>query len=83
MSEINKNGSSIIVKLDIDLVASTAFNIKAELKTIVEKDAPSELVIDLDEVQMVDSAGLGVLLSTYNSLEKTEGKLKIMGLQQN
>ncbi len=82
MNEIKKDGSSITVKPGIDLVASTADNCKAQLIALVEQDSPSGLVIDLDGVQMVDSAGISVLLSINEALEQKEGKLKVINTSE-
>ncbi len=37
-----------------------------------------ELVVDLTNVKMVDSSGIGLLISAYNSLRKAGGKLAVI-----
>ena len=37
-----------------------------------------ELVVDLAGVRMVDSSGIGLLISAYNSLRKVGGRLAVI-----
>jgi anti-sigma B factor antagonist len=39
-----------------------------------------KIVLKLDGVSMMDSAGLGVLVSSYTSAQKREGRLVLAGL---
>lgn len=77
MSEITKLDEEIIVRPGRDVVASVANEIKAELLTIVQ-DSPCMLTIDLDGVEMVDSIGIGVIIATHNSLQKSGKSLRII-----
>lgn len=81
MNEIVKNGKQTIVFPGRDIVSSVADEIKAELYLLVEQ-APDELVVDLSGIKMVDSMGIGVLISIYNSLSKAGGKLKIINASE-
>ncbi len=74
MSEIFKEGDRTTVKPDCDIVASTAENLKAELKQALDKGA-ANLTVDLSGVEMMDSMGLGVLIAAHNSLLKKESRL--------
>ena len=53
MSEIKKDGNSIVVKPNKDLVASVVSELSDELRPLVQSD-PKEIVIDLDGVDMVE-----------------------------
>ncbi|MEA2083853.1 MAG: STAS domain-containing protein [Thermodesulfobacteriota bacterium] len=77
MSEIIKQGDRIIVKPGRDIVASTAEDLKAELKQALDEGA-ANLTIDLSDVEMVDSMGLGVLIAAHNSLRKKESSLTLI-----
>ena len=67
MSDKKAKDSRKIVKPGQDIVASMAKDFKLELLSQINK-GPNELVIDMSGVKMVDSIGLGVIFSTYNSL---------------
>lgn len=80
MSEIKKSENSIIVKPGKDLVASVVSEFSEELRPVIQ-NAPEEVVIDLDGVEMVDSLGMGVLIATHNSLLANNGLLKIINIK--
>lgn len=77
MSDVKKLDDEIIVRPGRDVVASVANEIKAELLSIV-LDVPAMLTIDLDGVEMVDSIGIGVIIATHNSLQKSGKALRII-----
>ncbi len=79
MSLIDKDGGQIIVKPGKDVVASMANEFRAELNSQIQ-EAPSELVIDLAGVEMVDSVGIGIIIATHNSLDQKGGKLKVVNI---
>ncbi|GAB6093840.1 hypothetical protein JCM14469_00920 [Desulfatiferula olefinivorans] len=79
MSIINKNGNQVTIKPGKDVVASMANEFRAELNSQIQ-ESPSELVIDLSGVEMVDSVGIGVIIATHNSLDQKGGKLKVINI---
>lgn len=79
MSTITKDGSQVIIKPGRDVVASMANEFRAELNAQIQ-ESPSELVIDLAGVEMVDSVGIGVIIATHNSLDQKGGKLKVINI---
>jgi len=81
MSEIIKNGNQVVVKPGQDIVASMANEFRAELHALVQ-DLPPELIVDLTKVEMVDSVGIGVLIATHNSLNKSGGALKVTNVNK-
>jgi anti-sigma B factor antagonist len=81
MSEINKDGSQVTVKPGRDVVASMANEFRAELNSQIQ-ESPTELVIDLAGVEMVDSVGIGVIIATHNSLDQKGGKLKVVNIAE-
>ncbi|MBU1169204.1 MAG: STAS domain-containing protein [Proteobacteria bacterium] len=81
MSIINKDGNQVTVKPGRDVVASMANEFRAELNSQIQ-ESPSELVIDLSGVEMVDSVGIGVIIATHNSLDQKGGKLKVINIAE-
>lgn len=49
------------------------------LAEIPEGEKP-KVILNLDKVSMMDSSGLGVLVSSYTSVQKREGRLVLAGL---
>ena len=64
------------LKPECDIVASKANELREELLLKINNGV-QELAVDLENVNMIDSVGLGVLVSAHNSLSKAGGKLTI------
>ena len=79
MSEIVNQGDQTIIKLGMDVVASMADDFKGELLTIIN-DSSTEVVIDLEGVEMVDSVGIGVIIAAHNTLSQSNRKLKVINV---
>lgn len=69
-----------VVKPGGDIVASMAKEFKQELRTQIKKE-PEKLIIDMASVKMIDSIGLGVIISAYNSLKEKGSKLAISNVR--
>lgn len=76
MSDIIKQDNITILRPNQDVIASVVQEFREELRELVSGGI-SEIVIDLEGVEMVDSMGLGVIISTHNSLKKIGGKLTV------
>jgi anti-sigma B factor antagonist len=58
------------------IVAATLSELRAKMRGMVE-DGVQELEIDLTDVKMVDSSGIGLLISAFNSLRKVGGRFAV------
>ena len=77
MSEIIRNADHILVKPNRDLVASMVSAFSEEIKALLS-ESPKQVVVDLTGVRIVDSLGMGVLISTHNHLTKAGSSLKVI-----
>ncbi len=78
MIVISREDERVVVRPEGDrIVAATVPELRAQIRGIVEQGA-RELVVDLAEVRMVDSSGIGLLLSAFNSLRKVGGHLAVI-----
>jgi anti-sigma B factor antagonist len=57
-----------------------AFEFKAGLQEMVRR-GPTRLVIDLSQVQYIDSAGLSALMAVVNACQGAGGAIRLCGLQ--
>ncbi len=93
-NRVRKQGDIVVIKPGQDIVASMAEEFRREIEPLL-KECPSVVVIDLAGVEMVDSAGIGVLLSArtcandsgsklivINASEDVYGVFKAIGLDQ-
>jgi len=77
MSEIKKDNNKASIKLEKDIVASNIEAMKSELKQLLAEGI-TEITIDLSDVEMMDSMGIGILIATHNSLKKLDSQLKLI-----
>ena len=74
---INKiaNGTSLTIALEGRLDTTTAPDLEKELKSSL--DGVTELVLDLEKLDYISSAGLRVLLSAQKIMNK-QGSMKVI-----
>jgi anti-anti-sigma factor len=65
------------LQLQGDIVAAKVPELRTQLRALVEGGAP-QVVLDLSQVRMVDSMGIGLLISVHNTLKKTGRQLSVI-----
>lgn len=80
-SRIRKQGNVAVVKPGQDVVASMAEAFSNEIQPLL-RDCPDVVVIDLADVEMVDSAGLGVLIDVHDGLNNSDSKLIVINASE-
>ncbi|MGE3540083.1 MAG: STAS domain-containing protein [Candidatus Tectimicrobiota bacterium] len=68
--------NSVLITPATDIVASQVQDLRAALCEAIDQGA-RHIVLDLQAVEMVDSAGLGVLISAQNTLHEHGGGLTV------
>ncbi|MDY7033389.1 MAG: STAS domain-containing protein [Thermodesulfobacteriota bacterium] len=81
MIEILKEDEQTTVKPGDKIVASMAQEFRKELLSLIE-EGNKGLVVDMADVMMIDSIGIGILVATHNSLSKNGGGLTVMNVSQ-
>jgi anti-sigma B factor antagonist len=74
---ITWNGRDATVKPAGNVVAALVPELRAAMRGALIEGA-REMFIDFSGVQMVDSTGLGLLISAHNSMSKAGGKLAVI-----
>jgi anti-anti-sigma factor len=72
-----ENDKAVVQPRGEDVVAAHAPELRARLREALAEGA-REIVLDLGNVQMVDSTGIGLLIATHNSLRKVGGSLAVI-----
>jgi anti-anti-sigma factor len=75
--EITKHEGSATIKPMKDIVSSSVPDMRTEIKAVIDEGI-KDIVIDLGIVKIVDSTGIGLLISAHNSLMKTGGKIAVI-----
>ncbi|MFO8007548.1 MAG: STAS domain-containing protein [Candidatus Brocadiia bacterium] len=76
ISQIRPQNDVTVVELEGRLDASTAPDIKAELHELIEQGR-ARLVVNLEALEFIDSAGLGVLVSSLRRAAGEGGDLRV------
>ena len=76
MHDIHIEDGHTVVRPSGDIVASMADALRAQLKDIVAQ-LTGPLTIDLAQVELIDSVGIGLLIAVHNSLSQKGGKLTL------
>ncbi len=79
MSKIDKKDKEATVIPEADIVASEVQNFRSELLSLIN-DKVEQITVDLNNVEIIDSSGIGVFISTQNSLKKLNGALKVVNV---
>ncbi|MFO8031226.1 MAG: STAS domain-containing protein [Desulfohalobiaceae bacterium] len=64
-----------------DIVATKAKELRQELQDKLQESGQG-LTVDLGQVQMIDSTGLGVLIAAHNSLQQQGQSLRLINVSQ-
>jgi anti-anti-sigma factor len=78
MIAVSREDNKVVVRPAGDsIVAASIPELRSKMREIVAGGV-EELVIDLADVQMVDSSGIGLLISAFNSQRKVGGRLAVI-----
>lgn len=75
--DIREAARAVIRPAGDSIVAASVNELRTSLRSLVEGGV-RDLVVDLTDVRMVDSSGIGLLISAYNSLRKVGGRLEVI-----
>jgi anti-anti-sigma factor len=75
--EIKKHDGGATIRPMINIVSSSIPAMRTEIKTLIDEGI-KDIVIDLVTVEIVDSMGIGLLISAHNSLTKMGGKMAVI-----
>jgi len=76
---LKRNGEKLQVILEGDLIASIITNLQQALKEAVEQGI-QEITFDLTNTGMLDSSGIGLLIITNNTLNKSKGNMSVVNV---
>jgi anti-sigma B factor antagonist len=79
---VEKHGGKIVLSLKEQRIdAHNSGELKDVFLKVLEEEAGRDLVIDLDQVQFIDSSGLGALLSGLKNAGLRSSRFILAGLQ--
>ncbi len=76
-TQINYSNETLYVKLNGDIDHHSAKYIREEIDRELYKYQPSTMIMDLSNVDFMDSSGLGLILGRYTKINMFGGVLKV------
>lgn len=76
---MEKNGDKAVLTLKKDLVASTVNDLRTMIQEAI-KEGIKNISINMAGISVVDSMGIGLLISIQNSLSQVDGTLEILNI---
>ncbi|MCM8530214.1 MAG: STAS domain-containing protein [Lentisphaeraceae bacterium] len=74
--DIERNGNCLSLSLEKDLTAATVKELKDQILSSLDEDVIM-VVVNLKNVEMIDSTGISLLISLQNTLKKNSGELSL------
>jgi anti-anti-sigma factor len=67
-----RHGDTVVAAVGGELDMNATFHLEPELERVAREPGVRNVVIDLDDVEFIDSAGLGLLLATNERLRAAQ-----------
>jgi serine/threonine-protein kinase RsbW len=81
MTHIEKQGKTAVLQATGDIIATGVPELREQMKQLVHEGI-TELTIDLASTAMIDSVGIGLIVSIHNSLSPKGGKLALINVSK-
>jgi anti-anti-sigma factor len=75
--DAERSDDTVVATLSGELDMAATFRLEPDLERIAAEPGVQKLVIDLGDVEFIDSAGLGLLLATHERLRTDEVELQL------
>lgn len=75
--DAKRSGDTVVAAVSGDLDMAATFRLEQDLERVSQEPGVLKLVIDLGDVEFIDSAGLGLLLATHERLRAAELELEL------
>jgi len=76
----HQNGETSIVTVKGRVNFEVIGQLRAIIREVLTNEQPKLLVINMEGVPFIDSAGIGLLVSVHNSIGTTHGDLRLCGM---
>ena len=71
----------LVLSLNGELKIVSAEDCKNRINTLISEAEAKKVIMDIAELEFLDSAGLAVFISAYKKMSVEDGKLAICGLR--
>ena len=81
IKEVAEKDGAVILSLAGEVDMKSSSELRAKFMEIL-KSAPAVLIVDMTEVEFMDSSGLAILVETLKCCRQNNGQLKLVGMVQ-
>jgi len=74
------NGDETVLRIEGALDAVTAPEIRPTLEALIAERRP-RVVVDLSSLRLIDSSGVGAIVSLYKRMRQNGGAVSVVGLR--
>ena len=77
---VTKESARYVIRVAGELDAASTPQLKPTLGKIAD-EAPSEVMVDLSNLRLIDSVGLGAIVSLYKAVRSYDGSVSVSGVR--
>ncbi len=77
---ISLQNKALIAELCGEIDHHTAQGMREEIDLALCREKPQKLILNFDEVEFMDSAGIGLIMGRYKLMQTLGGELTVSGL---
>jgi len=78
--DLSTQEDSAVLSIGGELDALSVLDLRPAINRIGE-DQPSEVLIDLSRLRLIDSSGVGAIVALFKKVKAYEGSLAVVGVQ--
>ena len=75
--EIEEKDGGLCILLHGEIDHHTAVSIRSDIDTVIYEKRPDKVVLDMTEIDFMDSSGLGLIMGRYALMQKIGGELTL------
>jgi anti-sigma B factor antagonist len=77
---ISSDATPVVLKIEGELDAVTVPDLRAAIDRLADS-RPPQVVVDLSFLRVIDSSGVGAIVSLYKRVRATGGDVRVVGLR--
>jgi len=81
MATITRQGSNAVMQTSGDITATGVPELREQIRQLLG-EGTTDITLDLAHTAMIDSVGIGLIVSCHNSLSQKQGKLSLINVSK-
>ncbi len=76
----NTKDDAVVLKIDGELDSTTAPELRPTLDALAAEQ-PAKVIVDLSSLRLIDSSGVGAIVSLFKRIRASGGQFHVVGVQ--